>query len=138
MSRLATLKADTAVVVHVLGVDSELRVLLDQVPSGSGAVWTLPTGALETGQDPRQLGRALVRRAGAVPQRLDVVALESEFTGGVQRFDVLYECRAERMWHQPVTGGPLWWSLAEITSLPLAPRTRKAIIDRWASIWPHT
>ena len=48
----------------------------------------------------------------------------------MQRFDLVFECRAERMWREPVTGGPLWWSLNEIASLSLTPRTRKAIIGR--------
>jgi hypothetical protein len=138
MSPVATLEAETAVAVHVLGVDPDLRVLLDQGSSGPGSGWSLPAGVLATGQSPNRLAQLLVRRAGAVPRKLQVVDVESEFVGGVQRFDLVYECRAERMWREPVTGGPLWWSLNEIASLSLTPRTRKAIIGRWTSIWPNT
>ena len=37
MSPVATLKAETAVAVHVLGIDPDLRVLLDQGPLGPEA-----------------------------------------------------------------------------------------------------
>ena len=46
----------------------------------------------------------------------------------MQRFDLVFECRAERMWREPVTGGPLWWSLNEIASLCDAADSRRAII----------
>ena len=78
---MATLKAETAVAVHVLGIDPDLRVLLDQGSSGPGSGWSLPAGVLATGQDPNSLAQLLVRRAGAVPRKLQVVDIESEFVG---------------------------------------------------------
>jgi hypothetical protein len=140
MSPIATLQAETAVAVHVLGIDPELRVLLDQeaAVADPGTGWSLPAAMLRTGQDPSRLAQQLVRQAGALPRRMDVVAVESEYRLGVHRLDLVFECRAERMWRQAVTGGPLWWSLNEIAGLTLTPRTRKAIIGRWTSIWPNT
>jgi hypothetical protein len=139
MSRTASLKAETVVAVHVFGIDPDLRVLLDREAADAdpGKGWSLPSAILRTGEDPSSLAQYLMRRAGARPKQTRVVEVESAYQDGVQRFDLLFECRAETAWVRPATGGLLWWSLDEIASLTLTPVTRRAIVSRWTSIWPH-
>ena len=139
MSRTASLKAETVMAVHVFGIDPELRVLLDRDAAAAdpGVGWSLPSAILRTGEDPTYLAQYLMRRAGALPKQTRVVDVESDYRDGVQRFDLLFECRAEPAWGRPETGGLLWWSLDEIAALTLTPATRKAIVGRWTSIWPH-
>ncbi len=139
MSRTASLKAETVVAVHVFGIDPDLRVLLDRDAAAAdpGEGWSLPSALLRTGEDPSYLAQYLMRRAGAVPRRTGVVDVESDYRDGVHRFDLLFECRAEPAWGPAPSGGLLWWSLDEIASLTLTPATRRAIVGRWTSIWPH-
>ena len=139
MSRTASLKAETVMAVHVFGIDPDLRVLLDRDAAAAdpGVGWSLPSAILRTGEDPTYLAQYLMRRAGALPKQTRVVDVESDYQDGVQRFDLLFECRAEPGWERPATGGLLWWSLDEIAALTLTPATRKAIVGRWTSIWPH-
>ena len=139
MSRTASLKAETVVAVHVFGIDPDLRVLLsrDAAAADPGEGWSLPSALLRTGEDPSYLAQHLMRRAGAVPRRTGVVDVDSDYRDGVHRFDLLFECRAEPAWGPGPSGGLLWWSLGEIASLTLTPATRRAIIGRWTSIWPH-
>jgi hypothetical protein len=139
MSRTASLKAETVMAVHVFGIDPELRVLLDRDAAAAdpGVGWSLPSAILRTGEDPTYLAQYLMRRAGALPKQTRVVDVETDYQDGVQRFDLLFECRAEPGWERPSTGGLLWWSLDEIAALTLTPATRKAIVGRWTSIWPH-
>jgi hypothetical protein len=139
MGRTASLKAETVVAVHVFGSDPDLRVLLDRNAAAAdpGVGWSLPSAILRTGEDPSSLAQYLMRRAGALPRRTRVVDVESEYQDGVQRFDLLFECRAEPAWGHPETGGLLWWSLDEIAALSLTPTTRRAIVNCWTSIWPH-
>jgi hypothetical protein len=139
MSRTASLKVETVMAVHVFGIDPELRVLLDRDAAAAdpGVGWSLPSALLRTGEDPTYLAQYLMRRAGALPKQTRVVDVETDYRDGVQRFDLLFECRAEPAWGRPETSGLLWWSLEEIAALTLTPATRKAIVGRWTSIWPH-
>ncbi|KGN32997.1 hypothetical protein N802_15465 [Knoellia sinensis KCTC 19936] len=122
--------------VHVIAVDDDQRMLLARKPGT--VMWTLPWDYLKTNEDPSRVVRNLIRETGASPGVPRGQGIESAVEHGEHFLDLTFRCGAERVWKAtPWQGGPLWWSLDEMTSLDLTARAKSTLVHAWPQLWPN-